>query len=99
MRRGEEVSVDHSCVEAFTAATAAQRSAPVKILSSFDPDVRYANERWVTCLGTISIDMPGEGVDRGVEVKMFFGRTTIEVQVENMQTGETKRSAMRFETA
>jgi hypothetical protein len=99
VRRGEEVSVDHSCVEAFTVTTANQRSVHVKILSSLDPYVRYAREKGVNRLGVISIDMPGEGVDRGVEVKMFFGRTTIEVQVENMQTGETKRSAMRFETA
>ncbi len=85
--------------KAFTAATAAQRSAPVKILSSLDPDVRYAKESSVTCLGTISIDMPGEGTDRQVEIKMFFGRTTIEVQITNIQTGETKRSAVKFETA
>ncbi len=98
VKRGEEVSVDHSHDKAFS-VLATQQSVGVRILSSLDPDVKYSKEKGVTCLGTIDVDMPGIGKHRGIEVRMFFGRTTIEVQVKNVQTGETKRSAVKFETA
>ena len=80
VRKGQEIPVGFTRTLPLEPSTANDDHAHVRIFSSDDRHSKYTNDPGVEQGGEVTVDWPGFGLDRKIEVTMTFGGTEIEVE-------------------
>ena len=78
--KGQEIPAGFSRTVPLKPIKADAKHAYIRIFSSDDRDSEYVNDKGVEQSGEVSVDWPGFGLDRRVQVTMTFGGTEIEVE-------------------
>lgn len=95
---GEGVPVDHPVVHTFEPFHPGQKRVELNFLATRKAAPRYADEDGVEPIGEVTLDLPkGWTVDKGaIEVRMFFGRTEIEVEASHVASGNKVGTRLDF---
>jgi len=75
-----------------------QNSITVKMYKADSENIKYTTEPGVEKIAQLRVPMPGEGLDRTVEVTVDFSGTEIFASVKNLDTGETNFVSVDFLT-
>ena len=59
-------------------------------------DVEYCDDPGMKLLGTLSIDLPGSGLDRPVLFGLTFGQMEIIATSKNKLTGQSYKATFKF---
>jgi len=83
--RGDTVAFGVPVSKRYAVTVPNQKSVSITIVQwpgpeQSQPMVQYTTEPSVTVLGTLTVDIPGEGLGRLINVDLYFGKSTIEVK-------------------
>ena len=73
-----------------------QKVATHRIYYTREYDAEYCDDPGMILLGTLSIDLPGSGLDRPVLFGLTFGQMEIVATSRNEQTGQSYRTTFKF---
>lgn len=93
-RKGEEIDCDHCVSELYYPIAHGQRKMGIQIFSSSQVDPKYTTDDGVALEGSFTMDMSEAlelGKSRAIEVSMFFGRASIDVQGRRDNFGDTRK--------
>jgi hypothetical protein len=97
VQEGNEVEVDHCKKKIYSPLQIMQTSMKLQLYSSLHKNPRYTTGDGTMLEGTVLVDMSQDlelGLDREVEVSMFFGRSSIEVKARGLNFGDHKEHCM-----
>ena len=97
---GDSVGQDETVTHAFYPMSREQTALFLTFYATKKRIVRYVDESAVEKLGELTIDMPDTtgGLNREVEVTMYFGQTEIKVEAKDKSSGITQNTMLRFST-
>lgn len=81
IKKGDSIKVGVQVNSSFVPTTYSQKKMLVKILASPKKEVIYCDEDRVIELDSITLSLPGEGLDRDVDISMKFWETEVWVSV------------------
>ena len=95
---GESVAVDEKVQKTFTPINRNQTQMGLKFYATKKTKVRYTDESEVEQLGELTVEIPdtSKGLDRPVEVTMYFGKTEIKVEAKDLTSGKQYNTTLRF---
>lgn len=93
---GEEVEVQKSVMRSYVPVYSEQKSMTFKFCATRKKQVRYIDEPEVERIGDLTVQMDGYGLDRSVEVTMYFGGTEIKVEAKDPVSGRKFNTSLRF---
>uniref|UniRef100_A0AAU0MT83 Heat shock protein family A member 12 variant X6 n=1 Tax=Urechis unicinctus TaxID=6432 RepID=A0AAU0MT83_UREUN len=97
IKQGEEVRMDKALTFSHVPVTPDQTNMSIGLYCSDHIDPRYCSDSNVEQLGNITVQLPGSGLDRKVEVKIMFGGTEITVEGRDCRPGGAKtRTTVNF---
>jgi len=98
---GEEVQVDKAVIRNYKPQTENQRYMSLAVyISPLNKDIMYVDSGAVRKLGEIVIDMLDTtgGLDRAVEVNMFFGKSELQVSAVESVSQKKYKAVLTFES-
>lgn len=94
----EEVRYDQVVVREYGVTSESQESMILELYMSPKPNTRYVTESFVKKCGEIIIDMKGtNGLNRMVDVQMYFGKSAIEIHATDKTTNKIFKASVDFE--
>ena len=87
IQEGEEIELGQGKTFAHTPVTVDQKNMSIGVFASDKREPKYTDEAEVDRIGGITVDLPGSGLDRRVQVKLKFGGTEITVEGRDMRPG------------
>ena len=95
---GDNVDVDEKVTRIYYPSEIDQTHVTLAIYSTPRRGARYIDERDMSKLGSVTVSMPDKsgGIDRKVEVTMYFGRTEIEMIGKDINSGEKVKTRVKF---
>uniref|UniRef100_A0AAU0MVK8 Heat shock protein family A member 12 variant X7 n=1 Tax=Urechis unicinctus TaxID=6432 RepID=A0AAU0MVK8_UREUN len=87
IKQGEEVQMGKALTFSHVPVTPDQTNMSIGLFCSELNDPRYCSDTGVDQLGNITVQLPGSGLDRRVEVKIMFGGTEITVEGRDCRPG------------
>ncbi|KAL0477864.1 hypothetical protein AKO1_013667, partial [Acrasis kona] len=97
---GQEVEFNQVITKEFNAYTATQKCMQVEIYTSLFCDLVYINEKETEKVGTLIIrmdDLTG-GIDRVVQLRMYFGRANVKIEAYELTTNKKYDASIRYES-
>ena len=87
---GEKINVDHEVKRTYCPVKPDQKVVKLHILGTKATRVHHGDEPGVEHLGTLDVLTPDTtgGVQRQIEVTMYFGQTKVRVRAVDKTTGE-----------
>lgn len=98
VEKGTEVDVDLEISQTVYPFEADQKAVTLKFYGTARQNVRYVDESGVQYLGELLVEMPDTqaGQNRPVEIKMYFGRTEIQVKACDRTSGQEYKTTLNF---
>lgn len=95
---GESVAVDEKVQKTFTPINRNQTQMGLEFYATKKTKIRYTDEPEVEKIGEITVEIPDttKGLDRPVEVTMYFGKTEIKVEAKDLTSGKQYNTTLRF---
>ncbi|XP_069129994.1 heat shock 70 kDa protein 12A-like [Argopecten irradians] len=96
---GDSIDIDKpQARERYKVNEPDQKVATLKVYVSTQKDPMYTTDPGCLKIGELRIDMAdtSRGLERGVDVRMIFGNTELEVQATDIFTGESVTAAFDF---
>ncbi|EFC35432.1 predicted protein [Naegleria gruberi] len=94
----DEVRYDQVVVREYGVTSESQESMILELYLSPIPNTRFVTESFVKKCGEILIDMKGtRGMDRIVQVEMFFGKSAIEIHAIDLTSKKSFKASVDFE--
>ncbi len=100
VQAGDAIEFDQRVTRFFSPMTRDQTEIYFDFYASGKRDVRYVDEPQVEKIGEFRVEIPDTsgGLDREVELSMYFGKTEIEVKAVDRTTGQQCRTTLDFST-
>ncbi len=98
VQAGDVVEVDQCVRRTFSPVEEDQTEIVLDFFVTRKRDVRYIDEDGVWKIGSCQVEMADTrgGLDREVEVSMYFGKTEIEVKAVELETGKEHLTTLDF---
>ncbi|WP_414548847.1 Hsp70 family protein [Anabaena sp. CCY 0017] len=95
---GDSVGVNQAVVHNITPLHHKTTSMHLQFYATKKREVRYTDEPEVEKLGELTVEMPDTtgGINREVEVTMYFGKTEIKVEAKDKTSGKKCDTTLRF---
>ncbi len=95
---GDSVGQDETVTYSFVPMARDQTAMIFSFFATRKTYVRYVDEAGVEKIGAMEIEMPDTtgGIEREVEVSMYFGQTEIRVEARDVTSGQTRNTTLRF---
>lgn len=95
---GDSVAVDEKIKKTFTPINRDQTRMVFTFYATKNKNIRYTDEPQVEQIGEITVDIPDitNGLNRSVEVTMYFGKTEIKVEAKDLTSGKQYNTTLRF---
>jgi molecular chaperone DnaK (HSP70) len=95
---GQSVDIDECVVNYYSPSSPTQTEVYFAFFSTRKKQVRYTDEDGIEKIGEFTVKMPdtSKGLDRSIEVKMYFGKTEIKVEAKDLETGNKEEARLRF---
>lgn len=95
---GDSVAVEESVTNVYNPIASDQTRMNLDFFATQKKEVRYVDEDEVWPIGSVHVDMPDTtgGVNRRVEVTMYFGRSEIKVQARDLTSGRDVSAKLEF---
>ncbi|KAJ7539870.1 hypothetical protein O6H91_11G112700 [Diphasiastrum complanatum] len=97
VRVDEEVPNDHSVTHFYYPLEDDQERIKIVLYSSSESHPKYTTEAECTCVGSFFITFPSKirlGVEPSIVVRMYFGRSNIEVSAKLSNSGKEEKAEM-----
>lgn len=93
---GDEIDIDKPEKRIYTALERNSTKAHFTFYSTPKQDARYTDESHLTEHKSIELPMPNTtgGIDRQIEITMYFGRTEIEVVAKDLTSGTVVKTQL-----
>jgi len=98
VRAGQPVGVNEKVPHIYLPIEREQTKMSLRFYAASKARVNYVDEEGVEPIGEMTADMPNTtgGVDRKLEVSMFFGKTEIQVEARDKTSGKQCKTVLRF---
>lgn len=98
VRAGESVGIEETVLKTFFPMKRNQTQMRFKFFATKKQQVRYTDEPEVEQIGEMTVEMPDTtgGLDRVVEVTIYFGKTEIKVEAKDRTSGKQYNTTLRF---
>lgn len=98
VRAGDLVNIKENVSKIYCPMEQEQKSMHLAFYASENCQVRYTDERGVNLLGEMVVEMPEttDGLNRRVDVTMYFGRTEIQVEARDITSGKEYNISLLF---
>lgn len=95
---GDRVPVDAEVAVVYTPLKHDQRNMQFQFYATSKTQVRYTDEKDVTKIGELTVEMPftNGGIDRKVDLLFYFGQTEIKVKATDRTSGKQANTTLRF---
>jgi hypothetical protein len=95
---GDNVNVDEKVTRIYAPLRKRERAMSFKFYATKILHPRYTDEDGVTEIGKLTIERTdtSSGLDWRVEVTMYFGRTEIQVEAKDIESGKVEKTSLRF---
>ncbi|MBR8834292.1 MAG: HSP70 family protein [Stigonema ocellatum SAG 48.90 = DSM 106950] len=95
---GDSVGVNEEVIQIFVPVEHNQTQMLFGFYATKKQKVRYTDESGVEKLGELTVEMPDTtgGINREVEVTMYFGKTEIKVEAKDKTSGKQCSTTLRF---
>ncbi len=99
VKKGQEVKVDEYIEKTYFPSTSNQTSCEIALYKSIFTDVVHVTDHRVGQVGSLNIDMSdlAGGLNRTLEVKMYFGKSEIKVSVVEGNSGKVYHASIDFQ--
>jgi len=98
-RKNESIAFDHYVSALRVPAEKTQQAMDITIFCSDSENPQYTDDKGVKKLAEVHVPLPGYGLEREVNIRFYFGKSDIKIEVENMQTHETKQLSIKFSSS
>ncbi len=95
---GQLIEINESVTRSYVATSNNQTAMRLRFFAAMKKHARYTDESGLTEIGGITVNMPDTtgGINRTVNVTMYFGRTQIQVKAKEQNTGKEYTTLLRF---
>ncbi len=98
VQAGESIEVNQKVVQTFHPMEHNQKLVGFNFYISPDKDPQYVDQPSVIKIGDFTVESPDftRGIDREIEVSLYFGRTEIQVEAIDKNTGTQVETQLKF---
>ena len=95
---GDQVDIDEKVTHRYIPIEKDQTKMPFTFYATKKLHPRYIDEQGITKIGILTIERTdtSSGLDWKVDVTMYFGRTEIQVEAKDVETGKIEKTSLRF---
>jgi molecular chaperone DnaK (HSP70) len=95
---GQTIEVNEKVTHNFYPMDPSQTSVTFKFYGTKEKRVRYSDENSLEKIGQLTVEMPDTtgGINRCVEVMMYFGKTEIQVEARDITSGKKCETTLLF---
>ncbi|OKH41616.1 chaperone protein [Calothrix sp. HK-06] len=95
---GDSIANDEAVIHSFFPMERNQTQLGFRFYATKKQRVRYTDESGVEQIGELTVEMPNTsgGLNREVEVGMYFGKTEIKIEAKDKTSGKQYSTKLRF---